>query len=365
MADHPYRRQPARAFWRQAVAELAPSAVDPVADWSLRIGRDTRVATAGSCFAQHIARRLAASGFCYLVTEPPHPLFDAALAARFNYGTFSARYGNVYTTRQLRQLLDRAFGDRAGYDEVWQDEAGHWIDPFRPGIQPDGFGSRRELELDREQHLRAVRRLFDELDVFVFTLGLTEAWVNAVSGAVYPVCPGVAGGQFDATKHSLHNFDVCEVAEDLEQVWQRLQLINPTAQMILTVSPVPLMATATADHVLTATTYSKSVLRVAADQLARRYQGIHYFPSFEIITGSPSRGSYFAPNLRDVTEAGVDHVMRVFFQHATGTDTGLPAASARAAAPHDDFVERAQRVVDTICEENLLDQAAGPSLGSG
>lgn len=361
--DTPYRSQPRHAFWRDAVARPAPAEVDPVVDWPFRIDRDTRVATAGSCFAQHIARRLAAGGYNYMVTEPAHPLLTPEQAIQFNYGAFSARYGNIYTSRQLLHLVQRAFGEFEPRDTAWQDERGGWIDPFRPNIQPGGFGCREELLCDRAAHLAAVRRLLAELDVFVFTLGLTECWLHADDGAAYPLCPGVAGGQFDATLHRFHNLEVHDVVADMKAFVARLRNINPRSRVILTVSPVPLVATATPRHALTATTYSKSVLRVAAETLSRQLDGVAYFPSYEIITSTASRGRYFAADCRDVTEEGVDHVMRLFFRHATSGVSAQPiqhAPDASAAASGNDFLASAQRVVDTICEENLIDQHVQP-----
>ena len=132
-----------------------------------------------------------------------------------------------------------------------------------------------------------------------------------------PLCPGVEGGTFDAERYEYHNQTVDEVIADLISFRDRLAAVNPSAQIILTVSPVPLMATAEAgQHVLSATTYSKSVLRVAAETLRRRFDNVHYFPSYEIITGAFNRGAYFANDLRNVLEEGVAHVMRLFMQHA-------------------------------------------------
>ena len=108
MARNPYDRQPDYAFWRRSVALPSPEEIDPVVSFPFRIRPETRVVTAGSCFAQHISRRLAADGFGYFVTEPGNPVLNDQLRTLFNYGTFSARYGNIYTARQLRQLAERA-----------------------------------------------------------------------------------------------------------------------------------------------------------------------------------------------------------------------------------------------------------------
>ena len=68
-----------------------------------------------------------------------------------------------------------------------------------------------------------------------------------------------------------------------------LRRVNPKSEVILTVSPVPLFATAVDRHVLVSTTYSKSVLRVAGELLTASFEGVHYFPAYEIVAGNFSR----------------------------------------------------------------------------
>ena len=72
--------------------------------------------------------------------------------------------------------------------------------------------------------------------------------------------------------------------------------------ILLTVSPVPLTATASGSHVLVSSTYSKSVLRAVAGDLCSECKHIDYFPSYEIITNPRLHSSAFANNLRSVRE---------------------------------------------------------------
>lgn len=353
MSEHPYKSLPDQAFWRRAVESPARSAVDPVGTFDLRITPETKVATAGSCFAQHIARYLRKSGFCYYVTEPGHPILPSSVRRFNNYGLFSARYGNIYTARQLWQLLQRAYGQFTPAEDIWQEAGDVFLDPFRPTSQPGGFISAAELAADRRQHLAAVRTMFETLDVFVFTLGLTECWRSRSDGAVFPLCPGVEGGEFDERRYEFYNQPVEDVVEDLTLFRNGLAEVNPGASIILTVSPVPLVATAQpGEHVLAATIYSKSVLRVAAESMRRTFENVHYFPSYEIITGAFNRGAYYADDLRNVVEEGVEHVMRLFMQHVSG---GVD----RKMAPEeelDEHVQRAQQLVEVECDEVALDR---------
>ena len=368
-ATCPYRTRPDDAFWKRAVAGVAPSSVDPVSTPPFQISIEDKVATAGSCFAQHIARYLKKAGVTPLIAEQAPSMIDAETAAEYQYGVYSARYGNLYTTRQLVQLFDRAYGEFQPVDAAWKTD-GRYFDPYRPSVQPSGFLSREELELDRAQHLGCVRRMFEELDVFVYTLGLTEAWYNRQDGAVYPVCPGCGWGTHDANQHEFMNFSVDQVFEDLDTFIKRLRLVNPASKIILTVSPVPLAATAEHRHVLESTVLSKSILRVAADMAQGRHEDVAYFPSYEIITGAFNRGAYYDTDLRTVLPEGVEHVMRTFFRAflpsvkftpsrshasnaarpATANHTRIPAASSQRSST-------AGRMVDLICEEDELDPA--------
>jgi hypothetical protein len=358
MSDHPYRHLPDSAFWRRTVG-VSGVAIDPLAGPFLAIARGDKVATGGSCFAQHIARHLAASGFHYLVTETAHPIVPEEEAKRAGYGVYTARYGNIYTSRQLVQLFDRAYGRFTPAEPAWLAAQGAGVvDPFRPTIQPGGFASEAEMVSDRAQHLERVREAFETLDIFVFTLGLTEGWMALADGAVFPLCPGVAGGSFDPSAYAFHNFRVSEVRADLIGFVERLRSVNPRARVMLTVSPVPLMATASAQHVLPATIYSKSVLRAAAQEVSEDLAGVFYFPSYEIITGPQAQGRFYAEDLREVTEAGVTHVMSVFLHHAAGIEPGAsPDPAPRSEAQGDGATALAAAWVETMCDEAMLDQA--------
>jgi hypothetical protein len=353
---HPYASKPDHCFWRRGISVLEPADVDPVVAARFTVRPGDKVATAGSCFAQHIARHLKGAGFNYYVAEELNPLIGAHTARDYNYGTFSARYGNVYTARQFCQLLERAYGLFQPTDDVWHAKDGCLIDPYRPQIQPDGFRSEREYRLDREKHFAAVRSIVETSDVFVFTLGLTEAWMNNRDGAVYPVCPGVAGGTFDPAVHEFVNFRVSEVLTDMRIALNFIRKRNPKIKFILTVSPVALLATAEDRHVLVSTTYSKSVLRAVCGELEADDEDVAYFPSYEIITGSFSRGAYFAADARDVTESGVRHVMRLFMQHYAehASQQGVPPAVGNRKKSRK-IARQIDELTKVVCDEEALD----------
>ena len=350
---NPYSDLPPARFWRRSVSSVERHLLDPVVSAKFAIGRADKVATAGSCFAQHIARKLQASGFNYYIAEAP-PAVPAEEARARGFGVFSARYGNIYTVRQLLQLFERAHGRFAPDEDHWQRPDGRFADPYRPNVEPGGFADIETLHADRAAHLEHVRSMFRETDFFVFTLGLTEGWRSREDGAVFPIAPGVTAGEYDEARHEFVNFDVFETLQDLRAFLPALRAVNPGVRVLLTVSPVPLVATYEARHVLTATTYSKSVLRVAAETVAREFDWVDYFPSFEIITGSFNAGAYYQPDAREVTDAGVAHVMRCFAAHYL--EGGPGGVEDVAEAGIGDSAAALRSRADIVCDEEAIDQ---------
>lgn len=355
---HPYRGLPDHQFWRKEPGIADPATFDPVVRAGFAISARDAVVTAGSCFAQHVARFLADNGFKYLVTESLDAAIDPGVARAFNYGLFPARYGNVYTARQLRQLIERAYGLFSPIVQVWENAAGEVVDPFRPQIQPGGFLCAEELAQDRKVHLAAVRRAFEEMDIFVFTLGLTEAWLDGRDGAVYPLAPGVAGGDYDPGIHQFHNFTVEETVRDLQWSIDFIRARNPDVRIVVTVSPVPLNATALDRHVFTSTTYSKAVLRIAAEQICTANPACDYFPSYEVITSPFARGAYYAEDCREVRQEGVQHVMSLFLKHYAGVVTGAEQQTSARAAGRAAHLPAAPRTIEgllqTLCDEEAI-----------
>jgi hypothetical protein len=139
--------------------------------------------------------------------------------------------------------------------------------------------------------------------------------------------------------------------DDLVEFLAILRHVNSRAKVILTVSPVPLIATASGKHVLVATTYSKSVLRVACEEITAKEKKCCKFSSYEIITGSFNRGRYFAKDLRSVTEAGVNHVMRVFLKHFT-----MHEAVSSASGEVDHLEHELADVARVVCDQEMFDR---------
>lgn len=350
----PYSQLDPHAFWRLCRDDPA-FRIAEIWQPKFAIGPGDRIATAGSCFAQNIARYLRRSNLTFFEVEKTPAKMPDAVARRFGYGLYSARYGNLYTARQLWQLLEDTRAGHLREEAIWERE-GRFFDALRPGVEPEGLTSAEEVRAQRRDHLRHVARMMAEMDVFVFTLGLTETWEDVQTGTVFPSAPGVIAGAFDPARHGFRNQGFAEVLDDMRAALAILRTARPGLKVLLTVSPVPLTATASGDHVLAATTYSKSVLRAVAGELARNDPDVDYFPSFEIVMGLPFGSTSYEQNLRSVNEAAVARVMGVFFGAlGAGLDSAAPAAPPPPATGETlgETLGEAE-----ICEEALLEAFA-------
>lgn len=346
----PYLKASETAFWSGAVANVNFFDLRELSSHQDVLNSDFKYATAGSCFAQHISRHLKGRGLTCLDLEKAPEGLSKEEASAFGYNQFSCRYGNIYTTRQLYQLFLESEGRLVHGDDIWTKE-GRFYDAFRPSVDPVGYNREKHVRAQRASHLVKVSQLWRELDVFIFTLGLTECWVSREFGSVYPTAPGTIAGCFSNDKYKFLNLGYMEIYSDLESFWSELKKINPKAKLLLTVSPVPLTATAGEDHVLVATSYSKSVLRAVAGEFVRNTSDAYYFPSFEIINSHPSRGMFYNPNLRTVNNAGVDFVMSTFFTNKFSTTKNTESSACRSVKS-----KVATPEFDVFCDDELLDK---------
>ncbi|MCP5037979.1 MAG: GSCFA domain-containing protein [Rhodobacteraceae bacterium] len=356
---NPYQGLQPHAFWKSAVGSVSPFQIGGLWQPKFQVFKTDKIVTAGSCFAQHIGRALAARGYQWFNAEPAPTLMLAKDAEAFNYGIFSFRTGNIYTTRMLRQWIEQAHGLADDPTEVWQ-KAGRYFDPLRPVIEPQGFASEDELLASRQALYAAIRKAVSKANLIVFTLGLTESWANRESGLEYASCPGTAAGKYDADLHEFRNHRPDAIQADLEAAIGVLRKANPKLKILLTVSPVPLTATASGQHVLPATTYSKSVLRAVAGMVAEDHDFVDYFPSYEIITAPAFRGMFYAPNMRSVVPEGVSFVMQNFFadQKTAFGGQGKPTVKSGAKGSKGDRVTARNQHNDVKCEEELLNAFA-------
>lgn len=253
--------------------------VEPIAKPAFEAGftlaPGERVYTIGSCFARNVEFWLEKRGFevpvRQLINKPGLDLSHEGLLN--NYGAPSIR-------NELEWAFDKArpFDPELNFQEI----NGRFVDLHMPmAVRPEPF----DLVLRRRQAIIDSTRLISTCRVVIITLGLAEVWFDTRSGAYINEAPRLRLVDAEPERFQLHVLDVNDCVVHLERSMDLiLRHGAPGVQVILTVSPVPMTVTMRPNaDVMVANTYSKAVLRAAAETIVEGRDFVHYFPSYESI----------------------------------------------------------------------------------
>jgi hypothetical protein len=311
------RRKSHRSWFRGDSVNFNPAGadlIDParVADYVLHgwrpaapvIGPQTQVTAFGSCFAGHVSEWLSRRNYRVL---------NKAEGVRPSY---VVEWGEgMVNSFVIRQQFEWAWENRTFDQPLWH------------GYDAEAYGYREDFR----QNTKA---LFDATDVFILTFGLSEVWYDEPTGNVF--WRTIPKRRYDPARHRFRVSTVDENRDNIRAIYDLIRRHRPDARIIVTLSPVPLIATFRDVSCITANSVSKAVLRVAIDEVLRAvgHEGVlHYWPSYEIVTDVLK--SPYKADRRHITGPAVEFIMTLF-EHAWCSDgapkPSLAVAWARAAA---------------------------------
>jgi hypothetical protein len=293
------------AFYRGDNCQFNPYHADHAADrfaerflllgWTPKkrfINSTTRITTFGSCFAQHINAHLKAIGF----------------------DTSRDRDGGVYISlmgeglvnvHSILQQFQWALEDVAPPSGLWH------------GFRAEDFGYDEEVR-------QRTRDIFLSTDVFILTCGVSEIWYDEVTGGVF--WRAVPMAHFDPSRHKFRVASFAETRVAIEAILDLIRKHVPRARIVMTVSPVPLVASFRPVSCITANCASKAILRASLDEVIRDRgdEDLFYFPAYDAITTLFPQP--FNEDGRHFHDFVVPAIMRLF--EAFYCDTPLTPAEA-------------------------------------
>ncbi len=217
------------------------------------IGPDSTIVAFGSCFAANIGWYLSSLGFDVSTRRE-----GKAYVQKITDGLV-----NVFA---IAQQFEWAWENRVPQVELWH------------GWKAEEYGYDEDVRL-------ATKALFDEADVFILTFGLSEIWYDEPTGEVF--WRAVPQDRFDPTRHKFRLATYQETFDQLSRIYELIRRHRPNAEIVFTLSPIPLAATFRSVSAISANAQSKAVLKVAIDQLHRdksvQDTRFHYFPSYEVV----------------------------------------------------------------------------------
>ncbi len=291
-----------RTWFRGEHMNINPSrhhmvSIDAVRRWVLAgweppepmISPETRITAFGSCFAANISNWLSKRNFRVL--------------------TDSKGSNSAYVIRCGEGMVN-SFVIRQQFEWAWENKVFEL--PLWHGYKAEEYGYDPKVRLE-------TKRIFDNTDFFILTLGLSEVWYDEPTGNVFwRTIPKEA---YDPARHKFRVSTVEENKENLEAIYKLIRKHRPDATVLLTLSPIPLTATFRNNSCLTSNSASKAVLKVALDEVLRNHMDdgqLYYWPSYEIIT-DVFRLPYKSDR-RHPKEPTLDYIMTLF-EHVWCTET--------------------------------------------
>jgi len=247
------------------------------------IDKQTSITAFGSCFAMEIRKYLSRKRYNVLGKDK-------------KLGSYIVTQGaGINNTFVMRQQFEWAFLNRKFKDAIWFDDEKRENKPLE------------EIRLDTYE-------LFKKTDVFIMTLGLSEIWYNKETNDVF--WRAIPKNMFDPKKHGFRISTYQENLDNLKRIYSIIRRFKSNAKIVFTLSPVPLIATFRPVSCITANCVSKSILRVAVDELVRENKedkNLFYFPSYEIVK-EYFTDAYQEDN-RHIKKEVVDTIMNKFSEY--------------------------------------------------
>jgi GSCFA family len=262
---------------------------------------ETKVTAFGSCFAENITQYLNRRNYTILTASDAQ-----AHVVKMGEG--------IVNTYALRGQFDWAFRGLSPTTELWH------------GYNAESYGYDEETRL-------STRAVFDATEVFIITLGLSEVWYDEPTGEVF--WRAVPASLFDPERHKFRVASVAENVANLRAIYDMIREFRPQARIVVTLSPIPLVATFRPVSSLTANSVSKAILRAAVDQVYRDVQGdgmLFYWPSYGIVMEAFGEGRWLSDR-RHLKKRVLAYVMQLFETHyCVGVDPHRSLLMARLRA---------------------------------
>lgn len=253
----------------------------PLLSADFQIKRDDRLMLLGSCFTEHIGRKLE--------------------DRKFKVGTNP--FGIVYNPISMAHTLEKlAAGNSPFVEEDLFENAGLWHSWEHHGrfSNPDKMVALKEMNAA----YRMGTEMLQKTDILLLTFGTAQVFTLSHSGQVVANNHKMLAAHFKPRRLS-----VSEVVEHTLNALERVahQRNSSRFQVILTVSPVRHLRDGLIEN-----QRSKAILLLACEEICRHLKYASYFPAYELLIDDLRDYRFYAADMIHPSEVAVDYVWQFF-----------------------------------------------------
>ena len=245
---------------------------------SKKINHDSKLITLGSCFSEHIGRKLANS--CFMVESNPFGVLFNPVSIKNSLVDLLTEKKYTEEDLMLNGSLWFSFSHSTLFSSVDQE------------VCLQNINSRLEVSAT----------MLREANFILITFG--TAWVYELkeSGRVVSNCH-----KLPAEKFIRRRLNVEEIVKDYAELLLKIREINPNFELIFTVSPVRHWKDGAHENNI-----SKGILHLAIDSLCKQFDFVKYFPAYEIQLDELRDYRYYADDMLHPSDCAVNYIWERF-----------------------------------------------------
>lgn len=249
-----------------------------VAPAQLQLTLHDKVLTVGSCFAEVMGSKLKQHKVDVLVNP----------------------FGTIFNPLSVCLLLQAAGGKPYDFEQHLVQHNGIWYayDLHSSLSSPH----KQELLQQIAKRVQQTRLYLQQASLLIVTFGTAVAYKLQEDGKVVANCHKLPARNFERVLLQTE-----EMKQAFEQTRALLSQINPSLQVLLTVSPVRHIK-----ETLPMNSVSKATLRVLCHQLEEAHANVKYFPAFEVMLDDLRDYRFYTPDMLHPTEVAEDYIWQKF-----------------------------------------------------
>jgi hypothetical protein len=251
------------------------------------VGLHHPVVLLGSCFAINIGR--------FLID--------------YKFNTTLNPFGVLFNPHSIGKVLRVAAGVGEFSKDHFIEREGLWL---HYDVHSDLHArTQEELQGKMEDATALLAARLRQARLIVLSLGSALVYDLKSTRHTVANCHKIPADQF--TKRAL---SVQEISDDFRATLAAVRQVNPEVSFLITVSPVRHIKDSLARN-----SYSKALLRVAAEELAATLPGVFYFPSYEIMLDDLRDYRFYESDMLHPSQQAIDYIWQHFSQTYFEADT--------------------------------------------
>ncbi len=258
-----------------------------IPSYSFTISYTDKILLFGSCFAEHIGNKLL------------EHKFDV------NINPFGILYNPMSINSALNDLLNKKIYTEK--DLLQQNDIFH---SFSHHSRFSSTDMKTCLNTINESLEKAYNDLQNS-NFLLITFGTAYVYYLKENNSVVSNCHKLSEKLFIRKRLNINN-----IVENYTILINKLKAINPSLNIIFTVSPIRHWKDGAHNNQL-----SKSILLLAIEQLQEEFENVNYFPSYEIIMDELRDYRFYADDMLHISDFAISYIWKQFSASLLSTET--------------------------------------------